>query len=78
MRAPVQKTRPRRTGKKAASEQGVGSTPGTPTSAAPTSGAPLTPVGKGRPTHVRTRLILAVTVVAAAIAGAGVPSLVTA
>ncbi|MFE9439225.1 nitrate- and nitrite sensing domain-containing protein [Streptomyces sp. NPDC006602] len=78
MRAPVQKTRPRRTGKKAASEQGVGPTPGTPTSAAPTSGAPRTPVGKGRPTHVRTRLILAVTVVAAAIAGAGVPSLVTA
>ncbi|WP_406495465.1 nitrate- and nitrite sensing domain-containing protein [Streptomyces sp. NBC_01604] len=72
----MQKTRPRRTGKKAASEKGVDPTPGT--SGTPTSGAPDTPVGKGRPTHVRTRLILAVTVVAAAIAGAGVPSLVTA
>ncbi|MEU7663410.1 sensor histidine kinase [Streptomyces lincolnensis] len=68
MRAPVQKTRPRRTGKQAASGPGVEQTPGTAD----------VPVGRGRPTHVRTRLILAVTVVAAAIAGAGVPSLVTA
>ncbi|MDH6452852.1 signal transduction histidine kinase [Streptomyces sp. SAI-149] len=68
MRAAVQKTRPRRTGKQTASGHG----------ADPTSGAPETPVGKGRPTHVRTRLILAVAVVAAAIAGAGAPSLVTA
>ncbi|KOG38187.1 histidine kinase [Streptomyces resistomycificus] len=66
----MQKTRPRRTGKKAASGEGVEPTPGT--------AAPAAPVGKGRPTHVRTRLILAVTVVAAAIAGAGVPSLITA
>ncbi|MEV2215867.1 nitrate- and nitrite sensing domain-containing protein [Streptomyces sp. NPDC050997] len=50
--------------------------PDSPSAAA--VGTPAAPVGKGRPTHVRTRLILAVTVVAAAIAGAGVPSLVTA
>ncbi|MEU1478614.1 nitrate- and nitrite sensing domain-containing protein [Streptomyces sp. NPDC005760] len=64
----MQKTRPRRTGKQTVSGSG----------AEPTPGAPETPVGKGRPTHVRTRLILAVAVVAAAIAGAGAPSLVTA
>lgn len=71
MRAAVQKTRPRRTGKQTASGNGAERTPATP-------GAPETPVGKGRPTHVRTRLILAVAVVAAAVAGAGAPSLVTA
>jgi len=71
MRAPVQKSRPRRTGKQTASGTGAERTPATP-------GAPDTPVGKGRPTHVRTRLILAVAVVAAAVAGAGAPSLVTA
>jgi len=71
MRAAVQKTRPRRTGKQTASGTEAERTPVAP-------GAPETPVGKGRPTHVRTRLILAVAVVAAAIAGAGVPSLVTA
>ncbi|MDQ0907660.1 signal transduction histidine kinase/outer membrane biosynthesis protein TonB [Streptomyces canus] len=71
MRAAVQKTRPRRTGKQTASGTGAERAPATP-------GAPETPVGKGRPTHVRTRLILAVAVVAAAIAGAGAPSLVTA
>ncbi|MDH6548757.1 signal transduction histidine kinase [Streptomyces sp. SAI-041] len=71
MRAAVQKTRPRRTGKQTASGNGAERTAATP-------GAPGTPVGKGRPTHVRTRLILAVAVVAAAIAGAGAPSLVTA
>ncbi|MFF0159363.1 nitrate- and nitrite sensing domain-containing protein [Streptomyces sp. NPDC005263] len=81
----MQKTRPRRTGKQAASGKGVDQTPGTPhpgTPGTPHPGIPgspsAAPVGKGRPTHVRTRLILAVTVVAAAIAGAGVPSLVTA
>ncbi|MEU0025694.1 nitrate- and nitrite sensing domain-containing protein [Streptomyces sp. NPDC006335] len=67
----MQKTRPRRTGKQTASGNGAERTAATP-------GAPETPVGKGRPTHVRTRLILAVAVVAAAIAGAGAPSLVTA
>lgn len=71
MRAAVQKTRPRRTGKQTASGNGAEHTSATP-------GAPGTPVGKGRPTHVRTRLILAAAVVAAAIAGAGAPSLVTA
>ncbi|MFF7549788.1 nitrate- and nitrite sensing domain-containing protein [Streptomyces canus] len=67
----MQKTRPRRTGKQTASGTGAERTPTTP-------GAPQTPVGKGRPTHVRTRLILAAAVVAAAVAGAGAPSLVTA
>ncbi|MFF0091127.1 nitrate- and nitrite sensing domain-containing protein [Streptomyces canus] len=67
----MQKTRPRRTGKQTASGTGAERTPATP-------GAPQTPVGKGRPTHVRTRLILAAAVVAAAVAGAGAPSLVTA
>ncbi|GKQ40303.1 nitrate- and nitrite sensing domain-containing protein [Streptomyces sp. A012304] len=62
MRAPVQKTRPRRTGRQTASE----------------GGAEGTPVGKGRPTHVRNRLIVAVAVVAAAIAGAGAPSVLAA
>ncbi len=63
MRAPVQKTRPRRTGKQTA----------------PTQGAEPTPLtGKGRPTHVRNRLIVAVAVVAAAIAGAGTPSVLAA
>ncbi|MFI7503596.1 nitrate- and nitrite sensing domain-containing protein [Streptomyces sp. NPDC049687] len=41
-------------------------------------GAERTPVGKGRPTHVRNRLIVAVAVVAAAIAGAGAPAVLTA
>ncbi|WP_256916162.1 sensor histidine kinase [Streptomyces hilarionis] len=62
MRAPVQKTRPRRTGSQTATE----------------GGAERTPVGKGRPTHVRNRLIVAVAVVAAAIAGAGAPSILAA
>ncbi|GGW33642.1 histidine kinase [Streptomyces lucensis JCM 4490] len=35
-------------------------------------------MGTGRPTHVRTRLIIAVAVVAAAVAGAGAPALLTA
>lgn len=35
-------------------------------------------MGTGRPTYVRTRLIVAVAVVAAAVAGAGAPSLLTA
>ncbi|MFI9614584.1 nitrate- and nitrite sensing domain-containing protein [Streptomyces sp. NPDC052023] len=55
-------TRPRRTGKQAASE----------------GGAERTSVGRGRPTHVRNRLIVAVAVVAAAIAGAGTPSVIAA
>lgn len=71
MRAAVQKTRPRRTGKQTASGTGAERTAATP-------GTPGTPVGKGRATHVRTRLILAAAVVAAAVAGAGAPSLITA
>ncbi|MEU1403486.1 nitrate- and nitrite sensing domain-containing protein [Streptomyces sp. NPDC005728] len=62
MRAPVQMKRPRRTGRQTA----------------PAGAAEQTPVGTGRPTHVRTRLIVAAAVVAAAIAGAGAPSLLTA
>ncbi|MGW4730258.1 nitrate- and nitrite sensing domain-containing protein [Streptomyces shenzhenensis] len=45
---------------------------------APEGSAEHTPVGTGRPTHVRNRLIVAVAVVAAAVAGAGAPSLFTA
>ncbi|WP_328750459.1 nitrate- and nitrite sensing domain-containing protein [Streptomyces sp. NBC_00285] len=67
----MQKTRPRRTGKQTASGTGAERTAATP-------GTPGTPVGKGRATHVRTRLILAAAVVAAAVAGAGAPSLITA
>ncbi|WP_244204548.1 sensor histidine kinase [Streptomyces africanus] len=63
MRAPVQKSRPRRTGKQTTPVQGAEPTP---------------PTGKGRPTHVRNRLIVAVAVVAAAIAGAGTPSVLAA
>ncbi|MCG7208047.1 sensor histidine kinase [Streptomyces arenae] len=57
----MQKTRPRRTGKKTVPETGT-----------------VAPVGSGRAKHVRTRLIVAVAVVAAAIAGAGGPALLTA
>ncbi|MER7230981.1 nitrate- and nitrite sensing domain-containing protein [Streptomyces olivaceus] len=73
MRAPVQKTRPRRTGKQTAPTGSAERTPGTSTPP-PQEAA----VGKGRPTHVRNRLIVAVAVVAAAVAAAGAPSVVTA
>ncbi|MGY1395903.1 nitrate- and nitrite sensing domain-containing protein [Streptomyces sp. SS10] len=59
----MQKTRPRRKDKQAAL---AGDAQQTPT------------VGKGRPTHVRNRLVVAVAVVAAAIAGAGAPSVLAA
>ncbi|MEG8278035.1 nitrate- and nitrite sensing domain-containing protein [Streptomyces sp. AHA2] len=59
----MQKTRPRRTGKQAAPQQ---------------SAEPTTPTGKGRSTHVRNRLIVAVAVVAAAVAGAGTPAVLAA
>ncbi|MGA5035586.1 nitrate- and nitrite sensing domain-containing protein [Streptomyces capoamus] len=58
----MQMKRPRRTGRQTAPEGTV----------------PQTPVGSGRPTHVRTRLIVAVAVVAAAVAGAGAPALLSA
>ncbi|MGP4006231.1 nitrate- and nitrite sensing domain-containing protein [Streptomyces sp. 4N124] len=61
----MQKTRPRRTGKQTASPGGAEHTSDTL-------------AGKGRPTHVRNRLIVAVAVVAAAVAGAGAPSLIAA
>ncbi|MDW4904648.1 nitrate- and nitrite sensing domain-containing protein [Streptomyces sp. ADMS] len=60
----MQKTRPRRTGRQTA-----------PAGSA-TGDAPTDPAGRGRPGHVRNRLIVAVAVVAAAIAGAGAPSVV--
>ncbi|WP_093747270.1 nitrate- and nitrite sensing domain-containing protein [Streptomyces sp. PAN_FS17] len=66
----MQKMRPRRSGKQTASAGGAQPAPGT--------NADIAPAGKGRPTHVRNRLIVAVAVVAAAIAGAGVPSIVAA
>ncbi|MDT6984687.1 nitrate- and nitrite sensing domain-containing protein [Streptomyces lusitanus] len=59
----MRKTRPRRKDKQAAL---TGDPQQTPT------------VGKGRPTHVRNRLVVAVAVVAAAIAGAGAPSVLAA
>ncbi|WUF12092.1 nitrate- and nitrite sensing domain-containing protein [Streptomyces sp. NBC_00485] len=68
MRAPVQKTRPRRTGKQTDPAAGAERTPG----------STGTTTGKGRPTHVRNRLVVAVAVVAAAIAGAGAPSVLAA
>ncbi|MGV9450427.1 sensor histidine kinase [Streptomyces sp. NPDC003635] len=68
----MQMTRPRRSGKQKASAGGPEHTPGT------TTGTGTTSAGKGRPTHVRNRLIIAVAVVAAAIAAAGAPSIVTA
>ncbi|AKZ58110.1 Two component sensor kinase [Streptomyces ambofaciens ATCC 23877] len=73
MRAPVQKTRPRRTDKQPTPAGSAERTPGTSAPAPPAA-----PVGKGRPTHVRNRLIVAVAVVAAAIAAAGAPSVVAA
>ncbi|MER6629998.1 nitrate- and nitrite sensing domain-containing protein [Streptomyces sp. NPDC000987] len=64
----MQKTRPRRTGKQTDPAAGAERTPGTPD----------TVTGKGRRTHVRNRLIVAVAVVAAAIAGAGAPAVLAA
>ncbi|MFF4473131.1 nitrate- and nitrite sensing domain-containing protein [Streptomyces sp. NPDC001599] len=75
MRAPVQKTRPRRTGKQTAP---VGSAERAPGTSSTPPQPPEAPVGKGRATHVRNRLIVAVAVVAAAVAGAGAPSAVAA
>jgi signal transduction histidine kinase len=69
MRAPVQKMRPRRTGKQSASKA-------VPDQGGQTGDQPA--VGTGRPAHVRNRLIGAVAVVAAAIAGAGAPSVLAA
>ncbi|MFD8739838.1 nitrate- and nitrite sensing domain-containing protein [Streptomyces sp. NPDC059618] len=68
MRAPVQKTRPRRTGKKTASNSTEGGAVGDATDS----------TGRGRTAHVRNRLIVAVAVVAAAIAGAGTPMVLSA
>ncbi|MFF7392448.1 nitrate- and nitrite sensing domain-containing protein [Streptomyces scabiei] len=69
----MQKTRPRRAGKQAASKASAASPnqQGTAQAEAPA-------VGTGRKAHVRNRLIVAVAVVAAAIAGAGAPSILAA
>ncbi|MDX3133873.1 nitrate- and nitrite sensing domain-containing protein [Streptomyces europaeiscabiei] len=68
----MQKTRPRRADKQAASKASAASPnqPGTAQAQAP--------VGTGRKARVRNRLIVAVAVVAAAIAGAGAPSILAA
>ncbi|OIJ99678.1 sensor histidine kinase [Streptomyces colonosanans] len=58
----MQKMRPRRTGRQTAPERDASSES----------------AGSGRPAHVRNRLIIAVAVVAAAIAGAGAPSVIAA
>ncbi|MER5662266.1 nitrate- and nitrite sensing domain-containing protein [Streptomyces mirabilis] len=76
MRAPVQKMRSRRTGKQAASGAGQSASEGG-TERTP-GAAGQTPAGKGRSAHVRNRLIVAVAVVAAAIAGAGAPTVLAA
>ncbi|MGY6025981.1 nitrate- and nitrite sensing domain-containing protein [Streptomyces spinosirectus] len=62
----MQKTRPRRTGRQTDPATEAERTPGSTTT------------GKGRPTHVRNRLVVAVAVVAAAVAGAGLPSVLAA
>nr|WSY51835.1 nitrate- and nitrite sensing domain-containing protein [Streptomyces sp. NBC_00886] len=62
----MQKKRPRRTGKQTAPQGGA------------TGAAAPDPAGRGRSTHVRNRLIVAVAVVAAAIAAAGAPSVIAA
>ncbi|MFF9776631.1 nitrate- and nitrite sensing domain-containing protein [Streptomyces sp. NPDC013978] len=67
----MQKTRPRRAGKQAASKASAASPNQQGTAQAPA-------VGTGRKAHVRNRLIVAVAVVAAAIAGAGAPSILAA
>ncbi|WP_405916133.1 nitrate- and nitrite sensing domain-containing protein [Streptomyces sp. NBC_00728] len=64
----MQKTRPRRTGKKTASNTTEGGAVGDATDS----------TGRGRTAHVRNRLIVAVAVVAAAIAGAGAPTVLSA
>ncbi|MFF3614623.1 nitrate- and nitrite sensing domain-containing protein [Streptomyces sp. NPDC002580] len=64
----MQKTRPRRTGKKTASNSTEGGAVGDATDS----------TGRGRTAHVRNRLIVAVAVVAAAIAAAGAPTVLSA
>ncbi|MFF3141373.1 nitrate- and nitrite sensing domain-containing protein, partial [Streptomyces sp. NPDC057927] len=72
----MQKMRSRRTGKQAASGAGQSASEG---GAERTPGAAgQTPAGKGRSAHVRNRLIVAVAVVAAAIVGAGAPTVLAA
>lgn len=63
----------------AAPEHTRNSPAGTPGYPDPAGTARVTGIaGQGRPAHVRTRLIVAVAVVAAAIAAAGAPSIITA
>ncbi|MHA5049252.1 sensor histidine kinase [Streptomyces sp. SD15] len=73
----MQKMRSRRTGKQSAQRSAGQSPP--EAGAERTPGATgETPAGKGRSAHVRNRLIVAVAVVAAAIAGAGAPTVLAA
>ncbi|MFF7882967.1 nitrate- and nitrite sensing domain-containing protein [Streptomyces sp. NPDC020794] len=76
MRAPVQKMRSRRTGKQPTSGAGQPTSDGGAERSPGAAGH--TPAGKGRSAHVRNRLIVAVAVVAAAIAGAGAPTVLAA
>ncbi|WP_439900479.1 nitrate- and nitrite sensing domain-containing protein [Streptomyces mirabilis] len=68
--------RSRRTGKQAASGAGQSAPEGDAERTPDAAGQ--TPAGKGRSAHVRNRLIVAVAVVAAAIAGAGAPTVLAA
>ncbi|WP_149827362.1 sensor histidine kinase [Streptomyces tailanensis] len=73
----MQKTRPRRAEKKAAKKAASTASAASPNQqGAAQRQAPT--VGTGRKAHVRNRLIVAVAVVAAAIAGAGAPSILAA
>ncbi|MFF2850702.1 nitrate- and nitrite sensing domain-containing protein [Streptomyces sp. NPDC058001] len=74
MRAPVQKLRPRRKGRKSATE---GAADGTAAAPGGSGGSPR-PGPRARRARVRNRLIISVAVVAAAIAGAGAPAIVAA
>ncbi|MGP4051353.1 nitrate- and nitrite sensing domain-containing protein [Streptomyces sp. 2A115] len=79
MRASVQMMRPRRKGRQSASGGASGRTPNSPAAQdTPSAQDTPDPAGRGRPAHVRSRLIVAVAVVAAAIAGAGAPSVIAA
>ncbi|MFD7708892.1 nitrate- and nitrite sensing domain-containing protein, partial [Streptomyces sp. NPDC059786] len=74
----MQKTRPRRTGKKTTAKEGASAKGGASVEEGAGGKPPAVPAGRGRPAHVRNRLFVAVAVVAAAIAGAGAPTVLAA
>ncbi|MGW0710580.1 sensor histidine kinase [Streptomyces sp. NPDC002643] len=74
----MQKTRPRRAEKKTAKKAASKASAASPTQRQGTADPGAPTVGTGRKAHVRNRLIIAVAVVAAAIAGAGAPSILAA